>query len=254
MKRVVFAAMLALALFSAVPQAHAQAATTFPFVDLNVRNAKNNQEVVLSVQMLLLLTVLAIAPSILILCTAFLRIAIVFDFVKRALSLQNAPPNQVLMGLALFLTVFIMWPTLDEIYQKSIKPFGDGKIGLEQMYYGAEKPLRTFMFNQMGNDSDDIKLFMSMRKMAKPTVRADVPTDVLVPAFALHEMTVAFRIGIYLYIPFIIIDMVVASALMSMGMIMLPPVTISTPFKLILFVLVNGWSLLTEQLVRSFVM
>lgn len=251
MRRLLCAATVVWALFSAVPRAEAQA-TTFPFVDLNVRNAQSNQEVVLSVQMLLLLTVLSIAPSILILCTAFLRISIVFDFVKRALSLQNAPPNQVLMGLALFLTVFIMWPTLDEVYQKSLKPFGEGQMGIEQMYNNAEKPLRTFMFKQMGDDSADIKLFMSMRKLPKPTVRADVPTDVLVPAFALHEMTVAFRIGIYLYIPFIIIDMVVASALMSMGMIMLPPVTISTPFKLILFVLVDGWSLLTEQLIRSF--
>jgi len=223
-----------------------------PFVDLNVRSARNNREVVLSVQILLLLTVLAIAPSILILTTCFLRIAIVFDFIRRALSLNTSPPNQVMMGLALFLTLFIMWPTFTTIYQNSVKPFGDGKIGVQEMFTGAEKPLRTFMFNQMGNDADSIRLFMSMRGLPKPDTRADVPTYVLIPAFVIHEMTVAFKIGILLFIPFIIIDMVVASTLMSMGMIMLPPVMISTPFKLILFVLVNGWGMLTEQIVRSF--
>ena len=258
--------LLSILLFSMVPvAAFAQAATAsttsggasatslpVPFVDLNVRTAKNNGEVVLSVQLLLLLTVLAIAPSILILTTAFLRIAIVFDFIRRALSLNTSPPNQVMMGLALFLTVFIMWPTFTTIYNNSLKPFSDGKIGLADMYTNAEKPLRAFMFNQMGNDADSIRLFMSMRGMDKPNNRADVPTFVLVPAFVIHEMTVAFKIGILLFIPFIIIDMVVASTLMSMGMIMLPPVMISTPFKLILFVLVNGWGLLTEQIVRSF--
>jgi flagellar biosynthetic protein FliP len=223
-----------------------------PFVDLNVRTARNNQEVTLSVQLLLLLTVLSIAPSILILTTAFLRIAIVFDFIRRALSLNTSPPNQVMMGLALFLTLFIMWPTFTEIYNSSLKPFSDGKIGLQEMYNGAEKPLRTFMFNQMGNDVDSLRLFMNMRGLPKPNTRADVPTYVLIPAFVIHELTTAFKIGILLFIPFIIIDMVVASTLMSMGMIMLPPVMISTPFKIILFVLVNGWGLLTEQLVRSF--
>src|SRR5271157_4453838 len=123
-----------------------------PFLDLNVRSARGNQEVVLSVQLLLLLTVLAIAPSILILTTCFLRIAIVFDFIRRALSLNTSPPNQVMMGLALFLTMFIMWPTFTTIYQGSLKPFSDGKIGVQEMFTGAEKPLRTFMFNQMGNE------------------------------------------------------------------------------------------------------
>jgi flagellar biosynthetic protein FliP len=232
--------------------AGAGGALAIPFVGLNVRPAQNNQEVVLSVQILLLLTVLSIAPSILILTTCFLRIAIVFDFIRRALSLQTSPPNQVLMGLALFLTLFIMWPTLNTIYQNSLKPFGDGKIGLSEMYTNAEKPLRAFMFRQMGSDTDSIRMFMSMRGLQKPATWADVPTDVLVPAFVIHEMTQAFKIGILIFIPFIIIDMVVASTLMSMGMIMLPPVMIPTPFKIILFVLVNGWGLLTEQLIRSF--
>ena len=238
----------------AAPRVGAGGAATLPvpYVDFNVRTARSNQEVVLSVQLLLLLTVLALAPSILILTTCFLRIAIVFDFVKRALSLQSAPPNQVMMGLALFLTLFIMWPTFNQIYETSLKPFGEGKMGLQEMYSNAEKPLRVFMYRQIGNDAQPIRLFMSMRGLPKPATLADVPTYVLIPAFVIHEMTVAFKIGILLFIPFIIIDMVVASTLMSMGMIMVPPVMISMPFKLILFVLVDGWGLLTMQLVRSF--
>ncbi len=259
MKRIVIRLSAVLVLLAAfVPLLPAQATGTggtalpIPYVDLNVRSAQNNKEVVLSLQMLLLLTVLALAPSILILMTCFLRISIVFDFVKRALSLQNAPPNQVLMGLALFLTLFIMWPTFNQMYQESFKPFGDGTIGMEEMYSKAEGPLRRFMYRQMGDDAENIRLFMSMQKLPKPRTLADVPTWVLIPAFVLHEMTTAFKIGILLYIPFIVIDLVVASILMSMGMIMLPPVMISTPFKLILFVLVDGWGLLTMQLIRSF--
>jgi flagellar biosynthetic protein FliP len=240
---------------SRTPTASGGATTStlpIPFIGLNVGAAQNNNQVTLSVQLLILLTVLTISPSILILTTAFLRIAIVFDFIRRALSLNTSPPNQVLMGLALFLTLFIMWPTLNDIYQNSLKPFSEGTIGLNDMYTNAEKPLRIFMFKQMGNDADSIRLFMTMRGLPKPNTWADVPTFVLIPAFVIHELTVAFKIGILLFIPFIIIDMVVSSTLMSMGMIMLPPVMISTPFKLILFVLVNGWGLLTEQLVRSF--
>jgi flagellar biosynthetic protein FliP len=251
-RRLLVLAAAAVFALTAAPLPAATDTLPFPFVDVNVRQAQGSQEVVLSVQMLLLLTVLSIAPSILILMTCFLRIAIVFDFIRRALSLQTSPPNQVLMGLALFLTLFIMWPTFNDIYQNSLKPFGDGTIGLQEMYNKAEKPLRIFMYKQMGNDADSIRLFMSMRNLPKPNTLADVPTYVLIPAFVIHEMTQAFKIGILIFIPFIIIDMVVASTLMSMGMIMLPPVMISMPFKLILFVLVNGWGLLTEQLIRSF--
>jgi flagellar biosynthetic protein FliP len=232
--------------------AAAPADVAIPFVDLAVREARSNNEVVLSVQLLLLLTVLTLAPSIVILMTSFLRIAIVFDFIKRALSLQQVPPNQILMGLALFLTVFIMWPTLEVIYNESVQPFGEGNIGIEEMYRNAEGPIRLFMYRQMGGDSKNIRLFMRMRGLPRPDTLADVPTGILIPSFVLHELTVAFKIGILLFIPFIIIDMVVASTLMSMGMIMLPPVMISLPFKLILFVLVDGWSLITMEIVRSF--
>jgi flagellar biosynthetic protein FliP len=224
-----------------------------PFIDLSVRNPESGREVAFSVQLLLLLTVLSLAPSIIILMTSFLRISIVLDFIKRALSLQQVPPNSVLMGIALFLTVFIMWPTFETIYTNAVRPLADGEISVEEAYREAETPLRLFMFRQMRTKPQNIELFMSMRGLPRPAGLADVPTYVLIPAFILNELTVAFKIGILLYIPFIVIDMVVASALMSMGMIMLPPVMISMPFKLILFVLVDGWGLLTDQLMRSFV-
>ncbi len=224
-----------------------------PFIDLTVREPRSGNEVAFSLQLLLFLTVLSLAPSIFILMTSFLRISIVLDFVKRALSLQQVPPNQVLLGISLFLTLFIMWPTFDGMYRNSFQPLSRGEIGVEEAYREAERPMRVFMYNQMRTKPENIRLFMAMRGLPKPNTLADVPTYVLIPAFILNELTVAFKIGILLFIPFIVIDMVVASALMSMGMIMLPPVMISMPFKLILFVLVDGWGLLTQQLVRSFV-
>ncbi len=239
-------------ILAAIPLHAQDQGLNFPYIDLNVREAEGNNEVALSIQLLLVLSVLTLAPSILILMTGFLRIAIVFNFIKRALSLQQVPPNQVLMGIAFFLTLFVMWPTFDQIYNESFRPFADEEIGLEEMFERAESPLRLFMARQMGTDVDNIRLFMSMRGLPKANTLADIPTYILIPAFVLHELTVAFKIGILLFIPFIIIDMVVASTLMSMGMIMLPPIMISLPFKLILFVLVDGWGLLTMQIVKSF--
>jgi len=226
--------------------------TPVPFIDLTIRNPESGQEVAFSLQLLLLLTVIALAPSIFILMTSFLRIAIVLDFIKRALSLQQVPPNQVLMGIALFMTIFIMWPTFTTIYENSFKPLAAGDLSVGGAYREAEAPLRIFMYSQMRARPKNIALFMEMRGLGKPTTLDDVPTYVLIPAFILNELTVAFKIGILLFIPFIVIDMVVASAIMSMGMIMLPPVMISMPFKLILFILIDGWGLLTNQLVQSF--
>jgi len=226
-----------------------------PFIDLSVRNPEGGQEVAFSLQLLLLLTVLSLAPSIIILMTSFLRVSIVLDFIKRALSLQQVPPNQVILGISLFLTVFIMWSTFSTIFTNSIQPLAAGEMNVENAYREAEAPLRLFMFSQMrgrASAEKNIALFMEMRNLEKPNTLADIPTYVLIPAFILNELTVAFKIGILLFIPFIVIDMVVASALMSMGMIMLPPVMISMPFKLILFILVDGWGLLTDQLIRSF--
>ncbi|MFH2116063.1 MAG: flagellar type III secretion system pore protein FliP [Spirochaetota bacterium] len=223
-----------------------------PFLDVSVRQPETGQDVAFSLQLLLILTVLSLAPSIIILMTSFLRVSIVLDFVKRALALQQVPPNQVLLGIAFFLTIFIMWPTFTEIYDNSLRPMSEGEISIQEAYDAAEKPLRLFMYSQMSSNPENIRLFMTMRGLPKPVTLADVPTYILIPSFILNELTIAFKIGILLFIPFIIIDMVVASTLMSMGMIMLPPVMISTPFKLILFVLVDGWNLMTRQLVESF--
>jgi flagellar biosynthetic protein FliP len=224
-----------------------------PFVDLTVRNPQSGREVAFSVQLLLLLTVISLAPSIIILMTSFLRVSIVLDFVKRALSLQQSPPNQVILGISLFLTIFIMWPTFETINSTAVQPLSAGQISVEEAFRAAEAPLRMFMYNQMRTKPENIRLFMAMRNLPRPQTLADVPTYALIPAFILNELTVAFKIGILLFIPFIVIDMVVASALMSMGMIMLPPVMISMPFKLILFILVDGWGMITGQLARSFV-
>ena len=222
-----------------------------PLIDLSIKAPETNQEVAFSIQLMLLLTILSLAPSILILVTCFLRFSIVLDFIKRALSLQQVPPTAVLNGIAFFMTLFIMWPTFSSIYTNAYKPLADGEIGLDQAYEEAMIPIRLFMYSQMADDTDYIEMFMSVGGLERPNTLADVPTYVLIPAYILHELTVAFKIGIMLYLPFIIIDMIVASILMSMGMIMLPPVQISMPFKLILFVLVDGWGLLTQQLFNS---
>ena len=224
-----------------------------PSISLDIRQPETGKEVAFSVQLLLMLTILTLAPSLLILVTCFLRFSIVLDFIKRALSLQQVPPTAVLNGIALFMTLFIMWPTFTSIYNNSFKPLSDGQIGIETAFTEAEAPLRIFMFKQMGQNTEYISMFMAMGGYERPETLADVPTHVLVPAYILNELTVAFKIGVILYIPFIVIDMVVASVLMSMGMIMLPPVQISMPFKLMLFVLVDGWGLLTQQLFNSIV-
>src|SRR5574344_875059 len=223
----------------------------FPNITLSATTPQTGKQVAFSVQLLLLLSLLTLAPSLLILMTCFLRFSIVLDFIKRALSLQQVPPTSVLNGIAFFMTIFVMWPTFTQIYNNSFKPLSDGQISVDTAYKEAEAPMRIFMYSQMSQDTSYISMFMAMGKLNKPRTLADVPTHVLVPAYILHELTVAFKIGVLLYIPFIIIDMVVASILMSMGMMMLPPVQISMPFKLMLFVLVDGWGLLTQQLFNS---
>ena len=231
-----------------------------PNVDISITQPRSGNEVAFSVQVLLLLTVLTLAPSILILTTCFLRFSIVLDFIKRALSLQQVPPTSVLNGIALFMTIFVMFPVFRTIYGNSIKPLSDGQIGIEQAYREAEAPLREFMLKQTVTQASDgsmqskyISSFLQMANLPSPNGSDDIPTYIIVPAYILHELTVAFKIGVFLYIPFIVIDMVVASILMSMGMMMLPPVQISMPFKLMLFVLVDGWGLLTQQLFVSIV-
>lgn len=222
-----------------------------PNIDISITRPESGEEVAFSVQILVLLTLLTLAPSLLILLTCFLRFSIVLDFIKRALSLQQVPPTSVLNGIAFFMTLFVMWPTFTNIYDSAFVPMRDGEIGIQEAFESAQKPIRYFMYSQMADDTSYIEMFMGMGNMERPNTLEDVPTHVLVPSYILHELTVAFKIGIYLYIPFIIIDMVVASILMSMGMMMLPPVQISMPFKLMLFVLVDGWGILTRQLFIS---
>ncbi len=224
---------------------------TIPNVDISITQPQTGTQMAFSLQLLLLLTVLSLAPSILILMTCFLRFSIVLDFIKRALSLQQVPPTSVLNGIALFMTIFVMWPIFQQIYSSSFKPMSDGQLTFEQAYTEAEKPLKTFMYSQMYKDTTYIQTFTKMAKLENPRTLDDVPMYVMIPSYILHELTVAFKIGVILYIPFIVIDMVVASILMSMGMMMLPPVQISMPFKLMLFVLVDGWGLLTQQLFAS---
>lgn len=223
----------------------------FPNISFSATSPKNGKEVAFSVELLLLLSLLTIAPSLIILVTSFLRFSIVLDFIKRALSLQQVPPTAVLNGIALFMTLFCMWPTFKNVYDRSFAPLYNNEISLSEAYKEAEAPIRLFMYRQMSDDTSYIGTFMNMAKLEKPDNLDDVPTYVLIPSYILHELTVAFKIGVMLYMPFIVIDMVVASILMSMGMMMLPPVQISMPFKLMLFVLVDGWGLLTTQLFNS---
>jgi len=221
-----------------------------PKIAFDIEPAQTPKDVALSLQILFLLTILTLAPSIILMMTSFTRVVIVLDFIKRALSLQQMPPNQVIVGLALFLTAFIMAPTLGEINETALQPYLNGKMNNEQFFDKAMGPLREFMFKQ--TREKDIALFIKLAKLEKPTTKSDVPTYCLIPAFMISELKRAFEIGVYLFIPFIVIDMVVASVLMAMGMIMLPPVMISVPFKLILFVLVDGWNLIAYELVRSY--
>ncbi len=222
-----------------------------PNISITATSPQSGKEVAFSVQLMLALTLLTLAPSILILMTCFLRFSIVLDFIKRALSLQQVPPTAVLNGIALFMTLFCMWPTFKQVYDVSFQPLQRNEITLTEAIDKAQGPVRYFMYQQMEDDTSYIATFMSMAKMDRPNTLADVPTYILIPAYILHELTAAFKIGVMLYLPFIIIDMVVASILMSMGMMMLPPVQISTPFKIMLFVLVDGWGLLTQQLFVS---
>jgi flagellar biosynthetic protein FliP len=208
------------------------------------------QDVAASLQILALLTVLTLAPAILMLMTSFTRIVIVLSFTRQAIGTQMMPPNQVVVGLALFLTFFVMAPVAGDINKTALQPYAEGAITQQVALDRAQQPLRKFMFKQ--TRQKDLALFVSMAKMERPRRPDDIPTHVLVPAFIISELKTAFQIGFVIYLPFLVIDMVVASILMSMGMMMLPPVMISLPFKLILFVLVDGWHLLSRALVSSF--
>ncbi|MEC0685254.1 flagellar type III secretion system pore protein FliP [Bacillus haynesii] len=218
------------------------------FMDLF--NSSDAANVSASVRLLRLLTVFSIAPGILILMTCFTRVVIVLSFVRTSLATQSMPPNQVLIGLALFLTFFIMGPTFSEINKEALTPLMNNKITLDEAYTKAEAPIKTFMSKH--TRQKDLALFMNYAKMETPESIDDIPLSTMVPAFVISELKTAFQMGFMIFIPFLIIDMVVASVLMSMGMMMLPPVMISLPFKILLFVLVDGWYLIVKSLLQSF--
>ena len=228
----------------------AQDRIPIPRIGISLEEADEPREVALSLEILFLLTVLSLAPAIIISVTSFTRIAIVFSFMRRALSTQQEPPTQILMGLAIFLTIFIMAPTILEVNNVAVRPYFQNEINSQEMFERGIIPVREFMLRQ--TREKDIALFLRLGDVERPRNPDDLPTYVIIPAFIISELTTAFKIGILLFIPFIVIDLVVASTLMSMGIIFLPPIMISLPFKIILFILIDGWHLLTFQLVNSF--
>jgi flagellar biosynthetic protein FliP len=230
---------------------HAVPAVTLPSVQLGVGQANNPKDVAVTLQILLLMTVLTLAPSLLIMTTAFTRIIIVLSIMRSALGIPQVPPNQVIVGLAMFLTYFVMRPTFDTINHEALQPYFANKITFQDGMDRAAKPLRSFMLRQTYDK--DFTFFVNLAKLKEaPRTPEDVPISVVVPAFITSELKTAFTMGFYIFLPFLVIDMVVASTLMSMGMMMLPPTLIALPAKLLLFVLANGWTLLIGSLAKGF--
>ncbi|MHB1687327.1 MAG: flagellar type III secretion system pore protein FliP [Ignavibacteriaceae bacterium] len=231
---------------------HAQQSTSIPFpkIGINVGTSTNPGDVSVTLQILLLLTILSLAPSIMIMTTSYLRIIIVFSFLKTAMGTPQMPPSQLVAGISLFLTFFVMAPTWNKVNVEALKPFMDGQISAEQAYNTGIEPIRDFMFRNVRNE--DLELFIGLANLKRPNDRKDLPTYVVIPAFVLSELRAGFIIGFFLFIPFIMVDMIISSILMSMGMMMLPPTLISLPFKILLFILVDGWHLVIGSVVRSF--
>jgi flagellar biosynthesis protein FliP len=221
-----------------------------PTITFGVEDANTPEQVSTAIQVLFVLTILSIAPAILLMTTCFTRIVIVLGFIRQAMGTQNMPPTQIIIGLSLFLSFFIMSPTLNTINEKALQPYMKKTITQEQALEQAITPMRTFMFSQV--KEEELTLFADITLDNKPFDQNDIPTMTLIPAFMLSELKRSFQMGFMIYVPFLVIDMVVASVLMSMGMMMLPPVIISMPFKLLLFVLVDGWALIVGSLVQSF--
>lgn len=225
-------------------------AQELPTLKLELATSDKPQDIAGTLQLLGIVTVLALAPSIAVMVTSFTRIIVVLSFLRSSLGTQQIPPGQVITALALFLTFFTMFPTFSQIEKTSWQPYIKGEITFQDAIERGIKPLREFMFRQ--TRENDLALFVKLSKIPRPNTRDDVPTYVLIPAFMVSELSTAFQMGFMLYLPFLVIDMIVASILMAMGMLMLPPVMISLPFKLLLFVLVDGWSLVMNSLVQSF--
>ena len=243
--------ILALLLVLVGSEASAQAKMLpLPKVSIELGKATKPEDVSVTLQILFMMTILSLAPAILILTTAFTRIIVVFSFLKQAMGTQQIPPPQVMVGLAMFMTFFVMAPTWGRINDEALQPYFNGTMTMQAAYDKGVIPLREFMFRQ--TREEDLGLFVKMANVEKPTSRDDVPTYALVPAFAISELRIGFQIGFILFIPFLVIDLVVSSVLMSMGMMMLPPVMISLPFKILLFILVDGWHLVVGSVLNSF--
>ncbi|MBF0573573.1 MAG: flagellar type III secretion system pore protein FliP [Desulfamplus sp.] len=229
-------------------------AVTFPIPSLKIgvepANPDNPEQVAIVLEIIALLTIIGLAPSILILMTPFTRIIVVFHFLRQAIGTQTSPPNQVIVGLALFMTFFIMRPVGQEIYDKALNPYLENKITYKEAFNEAQIPIRNYLL--VNTREADIAMFVKGAKVSKPENRNDVSLLILIPAYVISELKTGFIIGFVLYVPFLVIDMVVASVLLAMGMMMLPPVMISMPFKLMLFVLVDGWNLLIGSMMKSF--
>ena len=248
MKNKLLILLMTLAAIAALP-ALADAAP-LPAVDLTIQPTDQPEQVVDTVKLLLMLSVLSLLPAFIMMLTSFTRIVVVLSFLRQGLGTQQTPPNQVLIGLALFLTVFIMAPVYNEINTEAVQPFLNNQIDQQAAFERASEPLKEFMSRQ--TREKDLALFINLAEMEKPKNLDDVPLTVLVPAFIISELKTAFLIGFLIFVPFLVIDMVVASTLMSMGMFMLPPIMISLPFKVLLFVMVDGWYLVVKSLVESF--
>lgn len=241
--------LLTLAVFALVLPTLASG-VTLPTVRLGVEQAETPEQVSTALQILLVITILSVTPSIILMTTCFTRIVIVLGFLRQAMGTQNMPPTQIILGLSLFLSFFVMSPTLNQINETALQPYMAEEINQGEALEKAVLPLRTFMFSQVREG--ELRLMTELTMDIEPDNEDDIPTMTLIPAFMLSELKLAFQMGFMIYIPFLVIDMIVASILMSMGMMMLPPVIISMPFKLLLFVLVDGWSLIVGSLIKSF--
>lgn len=246
-----FTLAFAIAVYISLTQDVVAADFLFPSLHLGIEKGTDTGNVSTLLQIIFLVTVLALAPSILILMTSFTRLAVVFAFLRQAMGTQQTPSNQIIAGLALFLTFFIMMPVWQEVNSSALRPYLHEEISQEAALKAAITPVRKFMLQQ--TREKDLSLFVKMAKVERPKNINDVPVSILIPSFVISELKTAFIIGFLLYVPFLIIDMVVASVLLSMGMMMLPPILISLPFKLMLFVLIDGWHLIVGSLVKSFI-
>ena len=226
------------------------AAQALPTITLGVGNATEPDEVSTALQIIIMLTILSVAPAILLMTTGFTRIVIVLSFVRQAMGTQQAPSNQIVIGLSLFLTFFVMAPVYEQVNETALKPYLDKTINQEQAITAALTPMREFMFSQVGEK--DLQFLVDISKSPQPENQADISLLTLIPAFMLSELKRAFQMGFLIFVPFLMIDMVVASILMAMGMMMLPPIIVSLPFKILLFVLVDGWTLVIGSLLQSF--